>query len=222
MTFVRVEAGVGIGRITNGVTGHILGITNDRSEAGLVVVSITDFELITENPLKNDKTFKRRRRCVAELHNNSQEVLASLAKASSGNAWSSVGKGAIALTVDIAADHIRTDPGMQIRMMARELANEFCDPLDNDAEPRQTAHCRAKSCRVHPLSARINIECNHQTIRQRAKHDLVETVINDTAAIVSDGLFAKIAVRFRSDVKGVVPSHIEGKSFHRLCVSQIL
>ena len=204
-----IVTGVRVGRITDGIARHILWIS--KSGALCVTIAmliINDLELIPQNPFKDRKRGQFCRRRVTELLRQGEEILTRFAKAAPGNTRRRTRKCALTPPTDIAVDDFLADPRVKIGVKALKLTGELRDALCNDAKPCQCAHRRTKGCRIHALTAGINRERPHQSIRQMPEQQSIKTLFDEQTAIVAQGLLTKIALRFAAYVQGMVPCHI--------------
>jgi hypothetical protein len=83
---------------------------------------------------------------------------------------------------------------MQRGMKPRKFAREFRNGLNDDPEPRQTAHGQTQRGRVHTLATGVNGKGTHKAIRHTAKQNLIEPLGEKNTAIIPQRLLAEITI----------------------------
>ena len=107
-------------------------------------------------------------------------------------------------------------------MNTAKLAKELTDRLDDDPKSGQVAHGGSNRGRIQALLACVGTNGLDEMIGQGAKDDLIQFLLNEQLAIVSQGALAKVGVRLSPDVEGVMPGDVERDSFDRGGVGQVM
>ncbi len=189
---------VGVGRVEHHVAGHLLGLLDPHLRLG----AADDLALLGQDPRQDAVALQPGGLGVAELRDQDHEVGGGLGQASLRFARPGRGEASGPLAVDVLADGLGGDPGMQGRAEAAEFAEELGDRLDEDAQAGQAAHRRADGGRVEPLLAGVDADGLDEPVGERAEEDLVQATLDEERPVIPQRPLAEVGVGRRHGCRG--------------------